>query len=322
MSVVAPPAMRGGAGVAPSVPRVRGRLAPEAMFPAGRPGYRVRIETLRTGERVRIVECGPAGGDPVVFFPGWGCPVWDFHRMIPAVADAGFRSIAVDLRGHGLSDMPEESSLYTTDAMVAHAIDILDASALPHVVLIGHSMGGALAMHVALRAPERVRALALVSPIGFGIARLPEIGRALSPRWMIPVARALLRRLVVATGLRLLCRDRSLVTPESVDEYWASSQFDGFVPAMRWLLHGFRWNRFTAEELSAVGIPGILVRGTRDPIVKRGRNPQPLPNLWRELVVEGAGHLPHDESPDLVHREIVALLRATGSPSVDSPEFR
>src|SRR5687768_8626854 len=197
--------------------------------------------------------------------------------------------------------------------MVAHAIDILDAITLPRVALIGHSMGGALAMHVALRAPARVRALALVSPIGFGIARVPEVGRALSPAWMIPVARILLRRWVVGAGLRILYRDDSLATARSIDEYWASTQFEGFVPAMRSLLHGFRWNRFTAEELSAVATPGILVRGTRDPIVDRTRCPQPLPDGWRELVVDGAGHLPHDEAPDLVHREIIALLRASSS---------
>src|SRR5688572_12467988 len=137
-----------GASPAGSVSRVRGRLAPEAMFPAGLPGYAARIETLRTGERVRIIESGSPTGEPVVFLPGWGCPVWDFQRLVPAVAAAGFRAIAVDLRGHGLSDMPTEPARYTTEAMVAHAIDILDAIDVPRAALIGHSMGGALAMHV------------------------------------------------------------------------------------------------------------------------------------------------------------------------------
>ena len=142
------------------------------MFPARDPDYRTRFETLRTGERVRVIESGPAGGEPVVFFPGWGCPVWDFHETMPAVAAAGFRAIAVDLRGHGLSDKPTEPARYTTAAMIAHAVAILDALRVPRVVLIGHSMGGALATHLALHAPDRVRALALFSPIGC------EIGRA------------------------------------------------------------------------------------------------------------------------------------------------
>lgn len=315
MTIAPPPTPRGGAELDSTVPRVRGRLAPEAMFPAGLPDYRTRFEILRTGERVRVIESGSAGREPVVFFPGFGCPVWDFHETIPAVAAAGFRAIAVDLRGHGLSDMPVDPDRYTTDAMVAHAIDILDALRISRVAVIGHSMGGALATHLALRAPERVRALTLFSPIGCGIARAPEVGRALSPPWTIPLSRALLRRSVVAAGLRILYGANRLVTARNVDEYWAPSQFDGFVPAMRALLHGFRWSCFDAEEMSKVAVPGLLVRGSRDPVIARPRDPVPLPAGWRELVIDGAGHLPHDEAPDAVNRAVVEFLTALPSES-------
>jgi pimeloyl-ACP methyl ester carboxylesterase len=308
----APPTPHGGAQLDPTVPRVRGRLAPQAMFPAQDPDYRTRFETLRTGERVRVIESGSPDGEPVVFFPGWGCPVWDFHETMPAVAGAGFRAIAVDLRGHGLSDKPTEPAGYTTAAMIAHAVDILDALRVSRVVLIGHSMGGALATHLALNVPGRVRALALFSAIGCGTARAPQIGRALSPQWTIPLLRASLRRSAVAAGLRILYGANELVTPRNVDEYWAPSQFDEFVPAMRALLHEFRWSCFDAEEMARVAAPGLLVRGSRDPIISRTRDSVPLAKGWRELVIEGAGHLPHDEAPDTVNRALIDLL--TGLP--------
>jgi pimeloyl-ACP methyl ester carboxylesterase len=312
MTIAPPPMPRGGVALDRTIPRVRGRLAPEAMFPAGLPDYRTRFETLRTGERVRVIESGPSLGEPVVFFPGWGCPVWDFHATMPAVAAAGFRAIAVDLRGHGLSDMPVEPDRYTTDAMIAHAIDILDALAVSRAAMIGHSMGGALATHLAFCAPERVRALALFSPIGCGTARAPELGRMLSPPWSIPLLRASLRRSVVAAGLRILYGAKALVTARNVDEYWAPSQFDGFVPAMRALLHGFRWSCFTAEEMSKVGVPGLLVCGSRDPIIYRPSDRVPAPAHWQELVIDGVGHLPHDEAPEVVNRAVVELLTGLG----------
>jgi pyruvate dehydrogenase E2 component (dihydrolipoamide acetyltransferase) len=305
----APPSLRGGVAPNADPPRVRGRLAPDAMFPDGLPGYRTRFEMLRSGERVRIVEMGPTGGEAVILFPGWGAPVWDFHQTLPALAAAGFRAVAVDLRGHGLSDMPLDPSRYTTDAMVAHALAVLEAIGVSPVALIGHSMGGALAMHVALRAPARVCALALVSPIGFGIARAPRIGRMLSPSWAIPVLRALVRRRVIAAGLRILYGSNERVTPRSVDEFWAASQFEGFVPATRALLHGFRWNRFTEQEMAAVAAPGLVVHGTRDPIVHPTRGRRSLPTGWRELVIDGAGHLPHDEAPELVNPAIIEFLK-------------
>jgi pimeloyl-ACP methyl ester carboxylesterase len=307
VAVAPPPAPRGVADFSAAAPRVRGRLAAEAMFPAGLAGYRTRFETLATGERVRVIESGPEHGEPVVCFPGWGCPVWDFHSTIPALAAEGYRAIAVDLRGHGLSDMPVDPDRYTTDAMVEHGVAILDALHLRRAVLIGHSMGGALAIHLALRVPERVRGLALFSPIGCGTARAPEIGRMLSPEWSIPMLRGILRRSAVAAGLRILYRRNALVTARNVDEYWAPSQFDGFVPAMRALLHKFRWTCFDTHEMSRITVPGLLVRGAHDPVISR-RDSMPVPSGWREMVIEDAGHLPHDEAPDTVNRAVVELL--------------
>ncbi len=296
-------------------PHVRGRLAPEAMFPAGIPGYRVRFETLRSGERVRVVELGPEDGQPIVFIGGLGCCAWDHNRTYPAMASAGYRSIAVDLRGHGLSDMPVDDALYATDAMVAHVIEVLDVLDVARPVIVGHSMGGALAVHVSLRAPGRARALVLISAIGFGVALPPEIGRVLARRWTIPAARLLVRRWVIALGLRVLYVANDRVDARNIDEYWAPSQFAGFVPAMRALLEHFRWSRFTPDEISRIGVPCLLVRGGRDPIVARPLDAVRLPPGSRELMVEDAGHLPHDETPEIVNSallEFLSALRAEG----------
>jgi pimeloyl-ACP methyl ester carboxylesterase len=171
-------------------------------------------------------------------------------------------------------------------------------------------MGGALAAHLAMRKPGVARAVVLVSAIGFGVARTPEVGRALSPEWMTPLARVLLRRAVVAAGLRVLYGDNGRVDARNVDEYWAPSQFEGFVPAMRALLHGFRWSRFTPEEVLSIGVPCLLIRGGRDPIIERPRDAVRLPPGSRELVIEEAGHLPHDESPDRVNAALLEFLAA------------
>ena len=115
-----------------------GRLPPDAMFPAGRPGYRVATITTGTGERVRVVESGPPDGQPVVLVHGWGCSAYSFHRIMPVLAAAGWRAIAPDLRGHGLSDTPPEESWYTLGAMTAHLLHTMDALRVEHAALIAH----------------------------------------------------------------------------------------------------------------------------------------------------------------------------------------
>jgi len=279
------------------------------MFPAGLVGYRTRSEVLSSGERIRVVEIGPVDGKPVVFIPGLGCSIWDFNRTLAPVAEAGFRAIAIDVRGHGLSDKPDDDELYSTDALVRHLIDIFDTLGITQAAIVGHSMGGALAAHLALRAPDRVRALVLISPVGFGIARVADIGRALLPRWMGPVAQAGLRRAVVEAGLRLVYSSRVHVTERNVDEYWAPSQFSRFVPAMRCLLHHFRWTVFANAELERMRSPCLIIRGGCDRVVRAPRAPFTLPSMFREVIVADAGHLPHDEAPDRVNAEIIAFLR-------------
>jgi pyruvate dehydrogenase E2 component (dihydrolipoamide acetyltransferase) len=291
--------------------RVRGRLAPEAMFPGADQRYRTRFLRLSTGERVRSVEIGATSGTPILFLGGWGCSAWDFHRMYPVLASAGFRAIAVDLRGHGRSDMPPELDAYTTDAMLAQVVAILDALALARTTVVGHSMGGALATHLAIRHPERVRALGLMSAIGYGTAWPPHAGRLLTPRWSNPLSRVLLRRTVLAVGLRLLYGDDALVDDRNIDEYWAPSQFPGFVPAMRALLHRFRWTPFSSDELASIRVPCLLVRGGVDPIVKCPAQPVMLPPGSREILIERAGHLPHDEASERVNAAMLELLART-----------
>jgi pimeloyl-ACP methyl ester carboxylesterase len=282
------------------------------MFPAGLEGYRAHIVALPSGERVRVVESGPDTGPPVVFLGGWGCSAWDYNRTLAPVVQAGFRAIAFDARGHGLSDMPADESLYTTDAMLIHLRATLDALGLPRVSLVGHSMGGALITHFALANPARVRSLVLISSVGFGDTRIAELGRTCLPSWVTPLARIAFRRWTVAAGLRLLYFTPGQVDPRNVDEYWAPSQFHGFVPAMRALLHRFRWSRFTDEEVARLSMPCLVVRGGRDPVVRPSSPPVPMPPEGRELLIPGAGHLPHDEMPDRVNPEIIAFLSMKG----------
>ena len=106
----------------------RGSLSPGEMFPSGDAAYRVQFPRLRSGLKVRVVERGDPASPPVLFVHGWGCSVYVFRRNMPALADAGYRAMAVDLKGHGLSDKPISPDEYTIDAMVEHLRDILAAS--------------------------------------------------------------------------------------------------------------------------------------------------------------------------------------------------
>lgn len=280
------------------------------MYPAGDPTVRVRFLELPSGLRVRALESGPADGAPVFLIHGWACSVYSFRRNLGALAAAGFRVMTADLKGHGLSDKPLGRGEYETEAMVAHVLQILDALGVRRGVLVGHSMGGALALDVAMRAPERVSRVALLDPVGLGPAPIIAVVRALTPRVVAPLLPPLVRRWLVSVVLRFAYGRFGGFTSRDVDEYWAPTQFPETVLAAREMAHQFTWSPQPAERLGTLRIPALVVFGTRDRLVPARsavRLVRALPDVRLELI-DGAGHVTPEEAPARVNSLLLDFL--------------
>ena len=294
----------------------KGRLSTAEMFPAGDPAYRVSFVTLRSGVEIRVVERGDTASPPVLLVPGWSCSVYSFRRNIPALGAAGYRAIAVDLKGHGLSHKPAGAEEYTVDALVEHLLDILDALGLDRPAMIGHSMGGSLLFHFAARYPDRVSCLALLSPVGLSGARTMWLYRLLTPRFLIPLLRRFQPRLAVRVVLARVYGKRGRCTEEDVDQYWAPTQFPESSDALRDLLHAYDWNALKHRRLDPVRIPAIGIWGSRDHLMPRGGM-----DLYERLIpgielheIADAGHVVPEETPDEVNQALVAFLRRHVTP--------
>lgn len=110
-------------------------------------------------------------GPAVLFchgFPG----LWSsWRRQLPRVADAGFRAIAVDMRGYGRTDRPSSASEYGNQTLVGDLTGLLDALEIERAVFVGHDFGAQACWAAALHAPERVRGVvSLAVPYGVGFA--------------------------------------------------------------------------------------------------------------------------------------------------------
>src|SRR5258705_2630892 len=102
-------------------------LSPDEIFPAGSADITQRFITLPSGMRVRVDECGPASGAPVVMVPGWGGAVYMFRHAFDPLARRGLRAIAMDPRGFGLSDKPSARGDYSLDAYLDDLLGLFDA---------------------------------------------------------------------------------------------------------------------------------------------------------------------------------------------------
>src|SRR5690242_15720244 len=114
----------------------RDYLRPGEMFPAGDPAYRVSYPRLRSGIRIRVVERGDHGAPPVLMIHGWGCSAYIYRENMPAIARAGFRAIAFDLKGHGLSDKPQNETEYTIQSLIDHVGEVIGTLELDQPTLV------------------------------------------------------------------------------------------------------------------------------------------------------------------------------------------
>ncbi len=106
---------------------------------------------------------GPEDGDPVVLLHGFPQSADCWRRVAPAVAEAGYRVVAPDLRGYSPGARPADPAEYAMTKLVGDVTGLADALGWSRFHVVGHDWGGALAWHVAGRHPERVRTLTSVS---------------------------------------------------------------------------------------------------------------------------------------------------------------
>jgi 4,5:9,10-diseco-3-hydroxy-5,9,17-trioxoandrosta-1(10),2-diene-4-oate hydrolase len=272
------------------------------MFPAGRPELRTRYLDLASGLRVRAVESGDSSAPLVLFVPGWGCSAYVFRENFAPLAEAGYHTVSVDLKGHGLSDKPVTPGEYRLEPMRLHVAEILDALGAP-AIICGLSMGAMLGCQVAASSPGRVRGLVMVSPVGYwGVPGLTAI-RLATGSVITPLLPRITGRWVVELLLALVNGKLRRITKRDVEEYWAPTQFPEFTLAMRQLLHEFTWD----APFIPPGVPSLLISGTRDLFVSRAGLSmlrRIMPGT-RHVEVENAGHVVCDEAAAIVNQELL-----------------
>jgi pimeloyl-ACP methyl ester carboxylesterase len=285
-------------------------LPPSALYPAGHLEISQRFVPLATGVTVRIAETGPVDGVPVVMLPGWGSPLYMYRHALERLPAYGARVSAVDLRGYGLSDKPETRGAYSLDAYVADIDALLDALDLTRAVIVGQSMGGGLALHYALRRRERVCGVVLINPTG--LVNLPFLGvlRGIPREPLARIGKRLVPRAVIGFVLRRLAYgNAALVTERDVDEYWAPTQLSGYVFAARSALSEFDWARVNDEEAASLAVPGVVILGNSDRLVRNDVHAAQRLAGATVHVLEG-GHCVHEEQPDEAYRVIGEFVRA------------
>jgi pimeloyl-ACP methyl ester carboxylesterase len=294
------------------IPR-RGK--PDTWYPAGFPDASARWLTLADGERVRIVEhradATADSGAHALLLHGWGCNAFHFRHLAPALARRGIRATAVDLRGHGLTHKPASPAEYAASAVSTFVLRVLDALELPRSGLVGHSLGGAIALDTAAAASERISWLTLLNPVGLSrLVYAPLFTRV--PAGVAELIPAALSRMIGYAALHLAYG--RLARPERGDlqQYVYPTLMPGGRRGMLAYAEAYAWDPRPAELLERIVAPTHVMFGERDRIIKHREAAQHaafIPHVNVDVVPQ-AGHVLAEEAPERVSDVIVAQVAA------------
>jgi pimeloyl-ACP methyl ester carboxylesterase len=269
-------------------------------------GVTPRVETVE-GMRVRYVRAG--SGPAVVLIHGLASSVVTWRDVLPVLA-RDHDVVAVDLPGFGASDQPADLS---PDCYPAIVTALMDRLGIARASLVGNSLGGAVAVWVAARAPTRVDRLVLLDAAGYNLAprdRPLLLRLAGSPLGAL-TDHLPIRRPMVRIGLRQVFYDDSLVTDERVEEYAAPLFRPGAAAAIRSLLNSLGHEGVAFPGVIAqVKAPTLIVWGREDawiPVRDADRFAATIPGS-RTVVLEACGHMPQEERPAEVLRLLSEFL--------------
>jgi len=250
---------------------------------------------------IHYEEANASGAPPVLLLHGLGSAGGDWLFQLEALAGAGYRALAPDLRGFGRSTAPPRVSVKDMADDMALFLRKLDA-APAHVV--GISMGGAVALQLALDHPEVVRKLVLVNTF----ARLKPQGLS---EWLYFLVRMLTVTFLSPEKQAEMVTRRIFPRPEQ--EELRRKLYQRIVHtnpcAYKAAMSSLR--RFNViDRLGELRMPTLVVTGSEDttiPPAAQEEMARRIPNA-RHTIIEGGGHAVIAEKPDAFNRILLEFL--------------
>jgi 2-succinyl-6-hydroxy-2,4-cyclohexadiene-1-carboxylate synthase len=257
----------------------------------------IEIHYRETGERF-----------PIVFVHGFTGNSRNWALTVPALRDE-FRTISVDLRGHGLSEKPASEDDYALEVMASDVYELLRALDVNECVLVGHSMGGMVSQLLILEHPEAVRALVLVDTAAEVPKSLLYDERRKQRAGLIEIARDQGMEAVFDEQLRITPIHPALKANPRYIEIWREQFLMTSREAYIAGANAMASRRSVVDDLARIGVPTMIICGEKDePFLDPSRQMHAAVPGSELTIIPGAGHGPQMETPAEFNRVLTQFL--------------
>jgi len=259
------------------------------------------VVTVEVGGRTLSSTVVGDGDDVVVLVHGYGGDKGSWQFVQEPVA-TGRRVYALDLPGHGASSKDVGDG--SLDLLAGAVLGFLDELEVERAHLVGHSLGGAVAVAAAAAAPDRIRSLTLLAPAGFGSPPDAEYLRGFQAAESRRDLKPLLGRLFA---------DDRYVTRQLVEDLLRYKRIDGVGQALDTmlgtLLDGDAQAIDSIAVLASLDVPTVVVWGSDDRILP-APDAAAVEAVATLRIVPGVGHMAHVEQPDAVVEAVEEAIAA------------
>ncbi len=245
-----------------------------------------------TGTAIFIHGSGPGAS-------GWS----NFKHNVSAFQEAGYRCIVYDQWGYGKTSKPQDVD-HTLDFFVDGLVSLMDSADVASAVLVGNSLGGAVALGLALRHPERVEKLILMAPGGIESREDYFSMPGIQAMVKYPMGSPEFTKEVLAQLLTQLVYDPINVDDELVDERWATLETQNAHVLATMQIPDL------SDQLASININTLVFWGTEDRFC-------PASGTWKILHMKGnvqaelvnyCGHWVMSEYPELFNERCLSFL--------------
>ncbi len=273
------------------------------------------------GVKTYFVRRGESGPE-ILLLHGFGSSTYTWRKNLDALGRIG-RVTAIDIKGFGLTEKPKDGQ-YNEAAYARHVLAAMDTLGIRKPVIVGNSMGGAIAARVALEHPDRCSGLILVDAVR-PFTRLDfEAGGVDTTKFKgrnsvlaVALVRTLLTRDRLRGMLESVYEGREPVTDEMVNAYFVPTTIEGAPEALLAMMNP---PPDTAKPipLSELKCPVTVLWGRKDNVIPLAAGEALARDIpGAELVIWAeAGHMPHEDEPEKFHelvRQFMSRNRLGGS---------
>ncbi|MFA4917350.1 MAG: alpha/beta hydrolase [Syntrophales bacterium] len=252
----------------------------------------------------------PGTGRDIFLLHGLASSAYTWEKVIPYLTGQGYHVWALDMKGFGWSDKPEDAK-YDTVTLMQEVNKWMEAMGLKDVVFVGNSLGGAIAVLMALEHPDKTERIVLIDSAGYPIKK-PFIIRMAKMPLAGEITKLFFGRWVVERTLEEVMFNDDKVTEEQIDAYYERMSTENALDAQVALARSIDFEAMSVytRRIPEIKNRTVIIWGENDewiPLESGYKFRKDLSNSTLVILPE-CGHIPQEEKPELTAKSIIDFI--------------